>query len=135
LILLVAVLLAGCGDDDNATTTATAAPTSTIEEAPTAAAATTTVAPTTTVPSVEVVRDLAYQNGSESNALNRLLKLLDIYVPSGVQGAPVVVLLHGAGYSKDGDRGNPDGPDALKDLATAAAEQGAVAFVPTWNMD
>ena len=72
------------------------------------------------VPPVEVVPDLVYRAESE---LHPSPVRLDVYAPTGVEGGPVVVLLHGLGDAKE----------EYQDLATAIAEQGAVVFVPNWQ--
>jgi hypothetical protein len=119
----LAALLSACGQP---------AATETSPAATTSASATSAASPTGG--QVEVVRDLVYLNGSTSNELNAAPKLMDVYLPAGGQGGPVVVLFHAAGFSKDGDREGPAGQqDALKDLAMAVAERGAVAFVPNWR--
>lgn len=52
--------------------------------------------------------------------------LIDVYVPAGDSSWPVVVMLHGELRTGEGRR-------ALRPLAEATAEQGAVVFVPEWR--
>ena len=53
-------------------------------------------------------------------------RLVEVLVPDGARGAPVVLLWHGSG---------PDERDALVPLAAAVAARGVVALVPDWRSD
>jgi hypothetical protein len=132
-VVVVCVALGACGQPGSSTTVATAPAPATASPATTAGPI-----PTATIEAtagtVKVVTDLVYQAASTSHGLTSAAKLMDVYAPADRQGGPMIVLFHAAGFSKDGDReGSPDQQDALKDLAMAVAERGAVAFVPTWR--
>ncbi|HVC68499.1 MAG TPA: hypothetical protein VND44_12960 [Acidimicrobiales bacterium] len=53
-------------------------------------------------------------------------KSVDVHVPEGATGAPVVLLWHGSG---------PDERDALAPLAGELATRGVLAVVPDWQSD
>ena len=69
---------------------------------------------------IRVFRDVHYLSKPEGG---KGTSLLDVYAPKDAGPWPTVVVLHGGGETKEDQR----------EMATAAAERGAVVFVPTWS--
>ena len=126
-VAVAGLLVAACGAASGSSPAPVATP------APPLASPRAGLSPSPAVAKVEVVKDVVYQSVPGSTDPNAT-KRLDIYAPTGRQGGPAVVLFHGAGYSKDGDReAAPGAPYILAEMAKALAARGAVAFVATWR--
>lgn len=123
VVILAAVLAAGCAGSGPTETSATAiaAPAASPTAEPTAAATLPPPAPTATPAAVTAATDLRYES---SGPLGKPADL-DVYAPTAPGPWPVVVMFHGDPAM--GSKGYV-GPWAL----TVAAE-GFVVFVPTWG--
>jgi acetyl esterase/lipase len=76
-----------------------------------------------------IERDVVYVAGS-SHPKHRL----DVYLPGGVERAPIVVFLHG-GYWISGDRRAPEhGPDLYENVGKALSRRGIVTVVPSYRL-